>query len=206
VAATARRRRQRIEDVVAFALNHKTRVQILIVLNEGTFSASDVARIIDEPLNRVSNHMREMADDGSIELVKTEPIRNALQHYYRAVEIPEYSAEETAAMTPEQRRVTAGLIIQSMVAEMLASLSGGKMDRGDERICLAWDWLNVDTQGREEIADVQEDCWRRLREVEVDATNRRSETGEPAISLLVSLTGFERARKGPEPPRSRNRE
>jgi DNA-binding transcriptional ArsR family regulator len=196
---TARRagqRKKKIEEVVTYAWGHRTRVYILIVLNEGTFTPGQIAHIIDEPLNNVSNHVRELLDAGSIELVKTEQVRNATLHYYRAVEMPYYSDEEVAAMTPEQRQMTAGLAIQSMVAEVMAGLWAGKMQH-DPRLWLAWDWFNVDAQGREEIADEQERSWERFREIEIDAINRCAKSGEESVSILVSQTGFERARKGP---------
>ena len=136
----AGQRKKSIEEVVSYAVGHRTRVHILIVLNEGTFTPGQIAHIIDEPLNNVSNHIRELLDAGSIELAKTERVRNTLQHYYRAVEMPHYSDEEVEAMTPEQRQVTAGLAIQSMVAEILAGLWGGKM-HSDPRLWLAWNWF-----------------------------------------------------------------
>jgi DNA-binding transcriptional ArsR family regulator len=195
----AGQRKKSIEEVVAYAVGHRIRVHILIVLNEGTFTPGQIAQVIGEPLNNVSNHIRELLDAGSIELAKTERVRNTNQHYYRAVEIPHYSDEDIAAMTPEQRQVTAGLVIQSMVAEVMAGLWGGKM-HSDPRVWLAWNWFNVDEQGREEIADEQARSWSRIQEIEVEATNRRARSGEEAVSILVSQTGFERARKGPNPP------
>jgi DNA-binding transcriptional ArsR family regulator len=187
-------RKKSIEEVVGYAVSHRIRVHILIVLNEGTYTATQIAQIIDEPLNNVSNHVRELVDAGSIELVKVEPKGNVLQHYYRAVEMPFYSDEEAAAMTPEQRQVTAGLVVQSMTAEIMAGLWAGKLTK--PRTWLAWNWFNVDEQGREEIADEQERSWQRLEQIEVEATNRRAESGEEGQSILVSQTGFERARKG----------
>ena len=92
----ARQRRKRIEEVITYAWNHRTRVHILIVLNEGTYTPAEIAAIIDEPLSNVSNHIRELLESGSIELAKTEKVRNATQHYYRAVETPYFSDEEMA--------------------------------------------------------------------------------------------------------------
>jgi DNA-binding transcriptional ArsR family regulator len=191
-------RRKSIEEVVGYAVSHRIRVQILIVLNEGTYSATEIAEIIGEPLNNVSNHIRELLDAGSIELARTEPRGNVLRHYYRAVEMPFYSEEEAAAMTHEQRQVTAGLVVQSMTAEMMAALWAGKL--AEPRVWLAWNWFNVDAQGREEIAEEQERFWERVQEIEAEATNRRAESGEEAQSIIVSQAGYERARKGGTPP------
>jgi DNA-binding transcriptional ArsR family regulator len=194
-------RRKSIEEVVSYAWGHRIRVHILIVLNEGTFTPAEIAEIIGEPLNNVSNHIRELADAGSIELVKVERRRNANQHYYRAVELPHFSDRDIAAMTPEQRHVTAGLVIQSMGAEVMAGLWAGNM-HSDPRVWLAWDWFNVDVQGRQDIADEQERLWERVREIEVESINRCAESGEETSSVVVTQLGFRRARKG---PRSRRR-
>lgn len=203
-AGRAGQRKKGIEEVVAYAVGHRVRVHILIVLNEGTYTASEIAAIIGEPLNNVSNHIRELLDAGSIELAEVRQARNMIKHYYRAIEMPHYSDEEVAAMTPEQQQVTAGLAIQSMVAEVMAGLWSGRM-QNDRRLWLAWDWFNVDEQGRGEIADEQERSWAHFREIEVEATNRCAQSGEATSSILVSQTGFKRARNGPTPPnRSQN--
>src|SRR5215207_3498986 len=99
---TAKRRGQSgksIEEVVSFAIGHKIRVQTLVILSEGVFTPDQIARSIGEPTNKVAHHIKELVDAGSIELAKTERVRNALQHYYRAVEMPYYSDDEVAAMT-----------------------------------------------------------------------------------------------------------
>ncbi|MEX2107172.1 MAG: winged helix-turn-helix domain-containing protein [Solirubrobacterales bacterium] len=193
-------RKKSIEEVVGYAVSHRIRVHILIVLNEGTYTAAQIAQIIGEPLNNVSNHIRELVDAGSIELAKTEPKGNVLQHFYRAVEMPFYSQEEAEAMTPEQRQVTAGLVVQSASAEVMAALWAGKL--ADPRTCLAWDWFNVDEQGREDIEAEQKRSWERIQEIEAEATNRRAESGEEAQSMLVTLFGYERARKAHKFPPS----
>lgn len=196
--------KKRIEDVVAYALRHKTRVHILIVLNEGTFSTGQIAEIIGEPLNHVSNHVRELLEAGSIEIAKTEVRRNANQHFYRAIAVSHFSDEEVAAMTPEERQVTVGLHIQSMLAEVLAGLSSGAMTN-DPRLWLSWDWFNVDERGRREIADEQARSWERIREIETEAVNRVADSGESTISVIASQTGFPRARRGPKPSVVRKR-
>jgi DNA-binding transcriptional ArsR family regulator len=198
-------RKKTIEEVVTYAVGHRIRVHILIVLNEGTFTPAQIARIIDEPLNNVSNHIRELVDAGSIELTKTEPVRNATLHYYRAIKMPYYSDEEYAAMTPQQRQVTIGLVIQSAIAELMAAFWRGKMP-DDPRLWLAWRWFNVDSQGREDIADEHESSWKRMQDIEVEATNRRVQSGEDAVSIIVTQLGYERARKGPTPPPSQDGE
>ncbi len=197
--ARAGQRGKGIEEVVGYALSHRIRVQVLTILNEGTYTPDQIARIIGEPLNKVAHHVRELLDGGSIELAKVEKVRNADRHYYRAVTMPFYSDEEVWAMTPQQRQVSAGLVLQCMVAEAMAAFWAGKI-RDDPRTWLAWRWFNVDQQGREDIADEQRRSWDRMREIEAESTNRRAESGEESRSVIVGNMGFERERTSPTPP------
>lgn len=198
--ARAGQRGKSIEEVVAYALGHRIRVYVLTILNEGTYTPDQIAQIIGEPLNKVSHHIKELLDAGSIELAKTEKVRNVDQHYYRAVEMPFYSDEEAAAMTPQQRRVTAGLTLQCMMAEAMSAFWAGKLHDDPRKVLLAWRWFNLDEQGQAELAEEQAKWWERVQEIEVESTNRRAKSGEAAASVIVAHMGFERERTAPTPP------
>ncbi len=192
-------RKKTIEEVVGFAWNHKIRVEVLSLLNEGTYTPGQIAAIIEEPLSKVSHHIRELAEGGSIELAKIDKARNADQHYYRAVEMPFYSDEEVWAMTPEQRQLSAGFVLQNMIAEAMTAFWAGTI-RDDPRTWLAWRWFNVDEEGRTAIADEQQRHWDRIGEIEAEATSRRADSSEEARSIVVANMGFERVRTAPAPP------
>ena len=199
---TAKRRGQSgksIEEVVSFAIGHKIRVQTLVILSEGVFTPDQIARSIGEPTNKVAHHIKELVDAGSIELAKTERVRNALQHYYRAVEMPYYSDDEVAAMTFQQRQVTAGLCLQQIMAEAMAAFWAGNIVK-DPRVWITQRWFNVDAKGREEIADEQARSWERVQQIEADSINRCAESGEEARSVIVAQLGFLRERTGPAIP------
>ena len=192
-------RSKSIEEVTAYAVGHRIRVQVLTILREGVYSPDEIARIIGEPTNKVSHHIKELLDAGSIELARTKQVRNTLQHYYRAVDLPYYSDEEIEAMTPQQRQVTAGLVLQTIMAEAMAALWAGKMI-DDPRVWLTSQWFNVDQQGRDEIADEQARSWERLHEIEAEALNRCARAGEEARSVIAIQMGFFRERTAPVVP------
>ncbi len=194
----AGQRGKAIDEVVAYALGHRTRICVLILLNEGTYTPEQIAQIIGEPANNVSHHIRELLDAGSIEVAKVERVRNTQLHYYRAIEMPFYTDEEMAEMTPEHREITFGLNLQGMTAEAMAALSSGKMR--DPRVCMAWRWFNVDERGREEMAEEHARSWSKYAEIEATSTNRRVKSGEDAVSMMVAHMGFQRARTAPRPP------
>jgi DNA-binding transcriptional ArsR family regulator len=192
-------RKKSIEQAIGYALNHRIRVQALTLLNEGTYTPDQIAKIIGEPLNRVSHHIRELHEGGSIELAEVRKARNADQHFYRAVEMPFYSDEEVWAMHPQQRQMSAGIVLQCMFAEAMSAFWAGKI-RDDPRTWLAWRWYNVDGQGREEIATEQQRFWDRMQEIQGESANRCAESGEVARSIVVADMGFERERTAPRPP------
>jgi DNA-binding transcriptional ArsR family regulator len=68
---------------------HPTKIRALEVLAErGNAEASpaDLAKVVGVSLGVMSYHVRELREKGLVELVRTEPRRGALQHFYRATE------------------------------------------------------------------------------------------------------------------------
>lgn len=213
----AGQRGKSIEEVVSYAIGHRIRVEVLTMLHEGIYCPNELAELLGEPLGRVTHHVNELLDGGSIELARTEQVRNTTRHFYRAVELPEpasqtgpvpetemlsprfYTDEEVAAMPPQQRQMNAGIILQSSMAEALAALWTGKMSE-DPRVFLAWRWFNVDARAREEIADEQLRSWARIQEIEAEATARLAESDDRPVSVVVASHGFKRSRTSPSSP------
>jgi DNA-binding transcriptional ArsR family regulator len=199
-SATGRRRGKSIEEVVSFSLGHRTRIEILTLLNEGTYTPDQIAEILHEPLGRVTHHISELVDRGAIELAKTEPARNWTRHYYRAVEQPFISEEQALAMTPQQRQIFAGVVLQSMMAESLSAFWAGNMIDEPSDTLLTWRWFNVDRQGKGEIIEEMWASWQRIQDIEARSTARRVESEEESISMIVSMQGFKRSRPSKRPP------
>src|SRR5262245_53785641 len=83
-----------IEPTLAKALSHPLRMQILTILGQRVASPVELATELDVPLNNLSYHVRTLLDLGCIELVRTEPRRGTLEHFYRAIERPIISTDE----------------------------------------------------------------------------------------------------------------
>lgn len=195
-----KKQRKRIEDAVVYALSHKIRFDILILLNEASYRAAEIAELINIPVPNVANHVRRMLEDGTIEIAKEEVRRGTNVYWYRAVELPYYSKEEAEALTWMERQVTAGLVVQSGLAEVMAALFKGVL--ADIRTILSWDWYNVDKQGEDDLEAENLRHLDRIREIECESINRVAESGEETKPILVSLFAFVRARK-PRRPRLR---
>jgi DNA-binding transcriptional ArsR family regulator len=67
------------------ALRHPMRRQLLRrMIGEKAISPRELATELDQPLSNVAYHMRVLADNGAVTLVKTKPVRGSMQHFYRA--------------------------------------------------------------------------------------------------------------------------
>ena len=181
------------EEAVAFAVANRIRVEILTALNERSATSAELARIVHQPLSTVTYHVQELLAAGSIEIAKTERIRNMDQSIYRAVDIGFHTDEDIARFHPEARQEIYSLILQNSMAEGLASLWAGKIAK-DSRAWLTWRWFNVDDEGRADIADEQQRSWERIQEIEAEAAERRTQSGEEPTSIVVTTLGFERSR------------
>jgi len=197
----AKRAKKGIEEVVAYAVGHKIRVNVLIVLNEGVYTASELSEITGVQLNTLHNHLRRMLDDGSIEIAREGKRGNMTLYWYRAVEVETYSAEEFERLPHAYRQNIIGAIVQSGTAEVMAGLYAGKL--ADPRATVYWDWYNLDARGRRDADALTERYLEDLREIECESTNRAAETGEKAISMLLNHVFFERPRRA---ARRRHRE
>jgi DNA-binding transcriptional ArsR family regulator len=76
------------------ALGHPVRVRALEVLNVRVASPSELAKELGEPLGNVAYHVKILEENDAIELVRTAPVRGALEHFYRAKVRPWFDAVE----------------------------------------------------------------------------------------------------------------
>jgi DNA-binding transcriptional ArsR family regulator len=188
-----------VEESVSFAVAHRIRIEILAALHERMASSNELAKILRQPLSTIDHHLKELLKDGSIEVADTRTVGNLVQRFYCMVKLPYYSDEDVAAMAPEERQALIGLILQAAMAEAMASLWAGKMV-DDPRTFLAWNRVNLDRQGREELGDELTRSWARLHEIEAESANRRAETGEPGVTYVISSFGYERSRTSAPAP------
>lgn len=186
-------RKRSVEEAPSYGVGHRIRIEILGILNEGTRSASDLAKLIHQPLTTIGHHLKELVDSGCIELARTEKVRNTDQHFYRAVKLPFVSDEEAEDLPPEVKQEYAAVILQAIMAEGLGALWAGKMNN-DPRVRMLWRWFNLGAQGRQELADELRESWNRIVKIEADDYNRRAESGEKPTTMIAAMMSFERSR------------
>ena len=189
-----RQTRQGIEEVVEYALGHRTRIQILVALNEGSYTAAQISEKTDEPQEIVQNHLRQMLEDGSIEIDEERPRGNRFQYTYRSVLVNTYTAEEFERLPYRFRQNIVGAILNSGIAEILAGFHAGKL--AEPRAHEYWDWYNLDEKGQDDADARTHRFLRDIRDIEDESLARAAKSGEETTSRVLELFFFERTRKG----------
>lgn len=75
-----------MDHVFARALSHPLRVQLLEIFTKETTSSSRIAKKLEPGLSTISYHVNVLKDAGLLEEVRTEQVRGADEHFYRASE------------------------------------------------------------------------------------------------------------------------
>src|SRR3954470_20054190 len=119
------------EARIAKALAHPLRARILQRLGERVASPGDLAVELDAPLGVVSYHVRMLRDYDCVELVRTEPRRGALQHFYKATARPNLDDDQWRTLPAGLRKELSGATIQGVVDDLAAASDAGTLDDAD---------------------------------------------------------------------------
>ena len=208
----ARERTRLAEEAPTYPTHHRIRLECLIILHEGEFSAADIAEMIGEETSIVANHLRDLYDAGCIEFVDHVGKGNFKRAVYRAIARPFTSREEYEPLSLEERQEAIGVHLQWLLSESLASYRSKKM-AGDESLSVMSDEPCLDAEGRVELDDFLTACWngdpdtlvalKSIQDIECRATNRMAKSGENGAVVVVSLMAFERGRQPISRGRSR---
>src|SRR5215218_1167988 len=109
------------EARIAKALAHPLRARILQRLGERVASPGDLAVELGAPLGVVSYHVRMLRDYDCVELVRTQPVRGALQHFYKATARPTLDEAQWRRLPKALRSELIGETIQGLVDDPAAA-------------------------------------------------------------------------------------
>ena len=160
---------------------------MLTVLNERVASPSELAGELDEPIGNVSYHMRTLADLGMVELVRTEPRRGAVEHYYKAIERPHLPAQDWATLPPSVRRSFADTTGRQVVDDLTGAATSGGLERDGARLNRLD--LKLDQKGWEELGKLLDDVSQRIEKIAAKSADRKSGDTIPARAVLMLFEG-----------------
>jgi hypothetical protein len=98
-------------------------------------------------------------------------------------------------MPPEERRDLNSAVVQGIFTETMSSYRSDHMNE-DENLCLLWDALSLDGEGRKELLALLTATWEGAQAINGRAANRLAKSGTVGETTFVGLLGFERGRSG----------
>ena len=174
---------RRSSSTLARALSHPTRRRILQILSYRIASPREMADDLGEPIGRVSHHVRWLAARDYLELVRTEPRRGAVEHFYRAVVRPEVLDDEWSALPPRRRAEIADALLHEVWGDVLEARDAHAFERADMH--LSRTRLELDEQGRRELADALQEVVQAALRIERESTERRGDESGVQSQLAV---------------------
>jgi DNA-binding transcriptional ArsR family regulator len=178
-----------LDEALLKAISHPLRHRLLGLLDDRTASPNELARELGLPLGRVSYHIRLLADLGAIELVRTEPRRGALEHFYRAVTRGWFSEEDWARLPRSARRGIVGQSLQRIFSDVTAAVDAGGFDGPATQVRSTS--LELDERGLEELTEVLASTAERVNRINAESADRRA--GADGVMTELALLHFERS-------------
>jgi DNA-binding transcriptional ArsR family regulator len=178
-----------LDEALLKAISHPLRHRLLGLLDDRTASPNELARELGLPLGRVSYHIRLLADLGVIELVRTEPRRGALEHFYRAVTRGWFSEQDWQRLPRAARRGIVGQSLQRIFSDVTAAVDAGGFDGPVSQVKSTS--LELDERGLEELSEVLASTAERVKAINAEAADRRA--GADGVTTELALLHFERS-------------
>ncbi len=162
-----------VEPRLIKALGHPLRQRVLHALNEGVASPSELSKQLGEPLGNVSYHVKILAECDAIELVKTAPVRGAVEHFYRATTRPYFTDDHWSELPLSTRRALFDNSLQEIWSHLVAASTEGGLD--DLQNHVSWTNLEFDEQAYEEMAEQLRATLERAMELQAESVGRLAE-------------------------------
>jgi DNA-binding transcriptional ArsR family regulator len=190
-----------VNQALVKSLAHELRVEILAILNERVASPNELAKELGEGLSQVSYHVKVLKDYNAIRLVKTEPRRGAVEHYYRATSRTYLSDRDWHELPKSVREGMSADLFQWILDDVVASLESGVFDQREDRH-LSWMPMIVDEQGWKEINGMIDATLKQILKAQEASVKRLAKSKEEGINMSVAMLGYEvpeeAAKKGPK--------
>jgi DNA-binding transcriptional ArsR family regulator len=187
---TKKKKGNGVDQRLVKALAHPLRVEILTILNERMASPNELSKELEEGLSQVSYHVKVLKDFECIEMVKTEPRRGAVEHYYRATARAFLTDSDWQSLPESVKPGVSASSIQMIIDDVVGALTGGTFDARDDRH-LSWTPGVVDEQGWEESVDLAAETLDRVLKIHADSVKRLAKSGEEGIPATMVVMNFQ---------------
>jgi len=179
-----------VDQKLVKALAHPLRVEILTILNERMASPNELSKELEEGLSQVSYHVKVLKDFDCIEMVKTEPRRGAVEHYYRATARAFLTDSDWKALPDSVKPGVSASTIRMVIDDVFGALKGGTFDAREDRH-VSWTPGVVDEQGWEELVELINETLAKIIKIHTASAKRLAKSGEEGIPVNAVLMNYE---------------
>jgi DNA-binding transcriptional ArsR family regulator len=152
------------------AVGHPLRQRILVELGEEAASPSQLAVRLDEPLGKVSYHVKVLDECGAVELIHTEKVRGALEHFYRASALPRLDKQEWMQLPQSTRRALFDQTLSQIWDHVVAAARAGGFEAPGTTV--HWTSLEFDDQAYAEMMEELDALTDRALALQAQAASR----------------------------------
>src|SRR5687768_14195288 len=179
------------EARIAKALAHPLRARILQRLGERVASPGDLAVELGAPLGVVSYHVRMLRDYDCVELVRTEPRRGALQHFYKATARPNLDDDQWRTLPSGLRGELTGETISELVADLAQAADAGALQ--DPDVVLSRTPLELDERGFKKLNKLLAKTHAQALGIAAESAARHTEKATEVFPTELGVLHFKRA-------------
>ncbi|HEV2814531.1 MAG TPA: metalloregulator ArsR/SmtB family transcription factor [Solirubrobacteraceae bacterium] len=170
-------------------LAHPTRMRIYSAAVQEALSAKDIADRLEQPLARISYHVRTLADAGLLRAVRQTRRRGAVETHYRALATLDISDEVIAEAGPEAYAFLARAVVREMAEDTLDAIDRGASAAPD--FTLARAHFRTTAKGRERLFEELVAIYDRLRDLEAELREEADAAGGETAETNLTLCFYE---------------
>ena len=175
-----------ITQQLAKALAHPLRMQILTSLHRGISIPNQLSQELGEPLGNVSYHVKPLLEYDCVELVKTEPRRGAVEHFYRATDRAFLSDSDWAKIPASARKGISGSILESIGQSATEAMAEGTIE-GRKDSHLSDTPLLLDEKGWKDLNKVLAETVKKAAAIQKEAAGRLDDKSEGTATKLAIM-------------------
>ena len=190
MTTAAKKRKKRLETTLAAAVAHPIRSKCLVILAERVASPAELSRELKLDVSKVGYHVSGLRDAGLIEEVRTRPVRGAVEHFYRAVQLPVVTGDQEDELSDQERRVYAESVWSIVAANATHALEVGTfLKRTDHHLTRYA--FTIDEEGWKEATAAYMELYERIFEIQEEAATRLRQSDEKPFRVVSYQALFE---------------
>jgi DNA-binding transcriptional ArsR family regulator len=189
-----------LDQRVARGMAHPLRAEILAYLTEHPVSSpaemfrEGVGGSDGVELSHIAYHTRVLEDLALVELVKREPVRGAVEHFYRAISRMFLDVEAWKKLPQEIKTAISVKAVEESFDRVSQAVATGTFDSRDERTVINLS-IALDEEGFVRASRKLDEVMDWLQDEAAAALKRSGESGERPINTSFSLLMYESAPK-----------